>query len=206
MWTSLEIVKLALSLSIPIVIAILGYLFSRQLKRIDHKNEIYRQQELEAKEKERNEIERKYKLRIEFTIDAIFHGNQNGSNLVEFITTLNNKSAIQQKFTAINLRVLGIKKAEDIGLWNPIIHNKQIDTKKINFPEKILKESLIPPQWNYIFVEPGVKQKVTYPTPIPEEINYILATVEFDYDANTPHTTERMFEVRINSQTGENHE
>ncbi len=200
MWTSLEISQLII---IPLALAILGYFLDRRLRQIDQQNEKHRQQKLEAKEKERNELERRYALRIEFYINAIFHGNQQGSSLVEFITTINNKSTIQHKFTAINLRVRGIKKEENIGLWKPTIKNKQIDTKKINFPEKILEESIIPPQWNFIFVEPGVKQEITYTTPIPEEIRYILVTIEFDYDASTPHTAERMFEMKANSYKGE---
>ncbi|CAA6807442.1 MAG: Unknown protein [uncultured Thiotrichaceae bacterium] len=206
MWNTLEAAKLIVSFSTPVVVVALGYYFSHQLKQFDRNNEARRQKELEAKEGERNELERKYKLRVEFTIDAIFHGNQNGSNLVEVVATINNKSAIQHKFTAINLRALGIKKGESIDLWSPTILNKQIATKKINFPEKILKESLIPPQWNYIFVEPGVKQEITYPTSIPENISYILATVEFHYDANTPHTAEHMFKVKVASEAGDTHE
>ena len=203
MWTIIEIAQLII---IPLALAMLGYFLDRRLRQIDQQNKKHRQQELEAKEKERDELERKYKLRIEFTINAISHGTQNGSNLVEFITTINNKSAIQHKFTAINLRVRGIKKEQNIGLWKPTIRNKQIETKKINFPEKLMDENIIPPQWNYIFVEPGVKQELIYTTRIPEDISFILATVEFHYDTTTPHTAEHMFAVKVNLHTGENHE
>lgn len=202
MSASLEIVKLALSLITPIVIAILGFFLNRRLKQTDQKNEERHQRDIEAKEQERDKQERRHALRIEFALDALFHGPQKGFYLAEFIATINNKSLIQKKFTTITLRIRGIKKDGDIGLWTATVKDKQtkepkeIKTERISFPEKILKESIIPPQWNYVFVEPDVKQELAYTTPIPEDICYILATVEFHYDANTPHTAERMFALQ----------
>ena len=70
MWTSLEFSQLII---IPLALAILGYFLDRRLRQIDQQNEKHRQQKLEAKEKERNELERRYALRIEFYINAIFH-------------------------------------------------------------------------------------------------------------------------------------
>lgn len=203
MWENIETIKTLIPLATPFVIVLLTF----YLKHIYDKKE------------------RRYALRIEFSLDARVIGVQKGFYLVEFIATINNKSLIQKQFTAISLRVLGIKKEEDIGLWTTIVEENKtkepnkisvklftllgwlkekktkesriVKTKRINFPEKILKESIIPPQWNYIFVEPGVKQELIYTTRIPEDISFILATVEFHYDATTPHTAERMFELKI---------
>ncbi len=201
MWASLEIAKLITSFLIPLVIVILGYYFNRRLKQIDQNNEDRHHRELEAKEQERDGLERRYVLRIEFSLDATIIGVQNGFYLLEFTTTIDNKSLVQKKFTAITLRVLGIKKDENIGLWTTTVNHKEINTKRINFPEKILKETIIPAKWNYIFVEPGVKQKITYTTPILEDITYILATVEFHYDASTPHTAEKMLALQAPRST-----
>ncbi len=100
MWTSLEIVKLII---IPISIAILGYYFNRRLKQIDQNNEDRHRQELEAKEQERNALERRYALRIEFDLDATIIGMQNGFYLLKLTTTIDNKSLVQKTFTAITL-------------------------------------------------------------------------------------------------------
>ncbi len=179
MWDNIETIKTLIPLVTPFVIVLLTF----YLKHVYDKKE------------------RRYALRIEFSLDAKNIGVQKGFYLVEFITTINNKSLIQKKFTAITLRIRGIKKEKDIELWTAIVKDRKeeprkVKTKRINFPEKILKESIIPPQWNYIFVEPGVKQEITYTTRIPEDISFILATVEFHYDATTPHSAEKMFALQ----------
>ncbi len=201
MWTTLEIVNIIISLSIPIMVAYLGYLFSLRLKLIDQKNDERHQQALELKKQEVDELERIHKARIEFSINRRFHGNQKKMNLVEFVVTINNKSLIRYEFQVIKLRVLGIKKDDDIEFWTATKKNNETGelikkvTKRVKFPEKILEENIVP--WNYIFVEPGVKQELTYATLIAENIHYILVSVEFYYDANTPHTAERMFELKV---------
>ncbi len=180
MWNNIETIKTFIPLVTPFVIVLLTF----YLKHIYDKKE------------------RRYALRIEFGLDAMIIGVQNGFYLLEFITTINNKSLVQKEFSAITLRIRGIKNDEAIGLWTATVIDdetkepKKVKTRRINFPEKILKETIIPPKWNYIFVEPGVKQEIIYTTPIPEDIRYILATVEFHYDAKTLHTAEKMLTLQ----------
>ena len=180
MWNNIETIKTLIPLVTPFVIILLTF----YLKHIYDKKE------------------RRYALRIEFDLDATIIGVQNGFHLLEFTTTINNKSLVQKEFSAITLRIRGIKNDEAIGLWTANVIDdetkepKKVKTRRINFPKKILKETIIPPKWTYIFVEPGVKQKIIYTTPISEDICYILATVEFHYDAKTPHTAEKMLALQ----------
>ena len=191
MLTSLEVI----SLLTPFVVLGSGFLLNRKLKLMEEKNEAHIRQELEEKDQERNKLERHYALRIEFRLDAAVYKPQNGFYLVEFITTINNKSLIRHEFTEIKLRILGIKKDENIELWK---------NNRISFPEKLGEENIIP--WNYVLVEPDITQELTYTTRIPEDISFILVNVEFHYDATTPHTAEKMFALqapRLTDMTNE---
>jgi len=49
----------------------------------------------------------------------------------------------------------------------------------------------------YIFVRPGVRQRLSYVTSIPEEVAFIVARVTFMYrPTDEIHDAERTFEVR----------
>jgi hypothetical protein len=54
---------------------------------------------------------------------------------------------------------------------------------------------VIPPGYNFLFMEPEVTQTITYISKIPDSIRYILVHVEFHYDIYTPHTAERVFQL-----------
>ncbi len=145
--------------------------------------------------------ERRYKHRIEFSLNVAVIGVQKGYYLVEFTVTINNKSLVKKDFTAIPLRVRGIEENSDIEFWlaskkdkktKKIIETKQ--TSRINFPIEIIKENILPPFWPNIFVEPGVQQDISFTARIPQNISYILARAKFPYKGvPKPHTTERMF-------------
>jgi hypothetical protein len=45
--------------------------------------------------------------------------------------------------------------------------------------------------FSYVFVEPGVKQLLTYVTIIPENIRFILVHAQFTYLNHDPHGAEK---------------
>jgi len=199
----MEIIQLILSTLTPIVIVFLGYLLNRRLKLMERESEQRRQQELETKERERNDLERLHKYRLEFSLDARVAGRQKGYYLVEFTATINNKSRLKKDFTAIRLRIRGLEKETAIQLWRARRKNPQTgeveeqQTNRIYFPVTVCDENILPPFWENIFVEPGVKQLITFSTSIPENISYILATAGFYYtNVPKPHTAEKMFALK----------
>lgn len=200
--TGYQIISLITSTLMPIAIVVLGYWFNRRLKEIDHQNErrnqLFQEEkeqhrvETEKKEKERREeLERRYEPHIEFTMDANFFGPQKGKYAAEFIIHAHNKSLIRHEFKKIRFQVRGIKKDEELMIWDkhpPILR----------FPHKIIdpdETDIVPKDWNYIFVEPGVKQQIDFVTPIDADYAYIVARAEFRYDKHTPHAIERVFAV-----------
>lgn len=187
-WTSLEIAKLLVSLLTPFLVAILGYWFSRRLKEIEQDNQ-RRSQLYEAEQQRiRDEIERRYQPHIEFCIACNFFGPQQGWYIAEFIISATNVSLVRHQFKEIILRIRGIKQDEPPALWDG--HGNRLE-----FKHKLIETDIVPPDWNYIFVEPGVRQEICFVTRIEEDYRYILALAEFHYDSFTPHNIERMFEV-----------
>jgi hypothetical protein len=67
---------------------------------------------------------------------------------------------------------------------------------RLKFPVTLVNGAeVIPPRYNFLFVEPGVPQTITYTSKIPASMKYILVHVEFRYDKFTPHTAERVFQL-----------
>lgn len=188
MWNSLEIAKLAVSLLTPLLVVLLGYWFNRRLKEIEQENQ--QRSQLYAKEQERirDEIERRHYPHIEFTIECNFYGPQQGWYIAEFVIFARNTSLVRHEFKKITLRVRGMKQDEEPSLWEG--HGDRLQLK-----HKLLETDIVPQNWNYIFVEPDVTQRICFISRIPADYRYIVAWAQFSYDQYTPHNIERLFEV-----------
>jgi hypothetical protein len=207
---TLEIAKLVVAALTPLTVAFLGYWFSRRLKAAEQESqrrnqlliderererellreerETQRQSLLEEKQRQREERERRYQPHIEFTIDCHTYGPQNGFLLAEFVIAANNKSLIRHQFKEILLRVRGIERDSPLVSW-------QGHEPRLHFPDKLFETDIVPDNLNFTFVEPGVKQEFTFVSRIPEKYRFIVARAEFHYDAFTPHSIERAFEI-----------
>src|SRR6266498_725741 len=169
-----------------------------QRKRQQHDDEVHqaqqkREDELhQAQQKREDELRQIYSQdspHIEFGVDCRVHGRRDEDQLVEFILTAHNQGLVKWKFRNILLRVLGIERNKSFTYWEK-------DKPRLEFPVKVLDNVEVKPSnLNFIFVEPGVKQTITYVTKIPNRIEYILARAEFQYDKYTPHSSERVFRL-----------
>jgi hypothetical protein len=188
MWDSLEVAKLLVSLLTPLLVVILGYWLNRRLKEIEQENQRRNQLREEEQQRLRDEIERRHDPHIEFTIACNFFGPVSGWYVAEFVITAKNVSLVRHQFPEIILRVRGIKQDETPELWEGY-------GDRLAFKHKLLETDIIHEKYNYIFVEPGVAQQITFITRIDEAYRYVVARAEFHYDQFTPHSIERMFEV-----------
>lgn len=197
-WNSLEAAKLLVSILTPMALVILGFLFNRRLHKLESEKEDTRRKHDAKEQKERDELERRHTPHIEFDIDCNFFGPHQGKYAAEFILTANNKGITKHEFRSIILRLRGIKQDAPLSFWTK--RNKH----RLEFPEKIVEDEVKPKNLNYIFVEPGVTQRLSYITIIDAEIKYITARAEFNYEQYKPHSTEKMFEVSpTHSRRGE---
>jgi hypothetical protein len=187
-----ETIGLITSILTPLVLAIIGYYFNLRLKAIDLDYQKQNKIREEEEQKRRDEIARRYEPHIEFTIDANFHTPQQGFYIAEFTIYANNKSLVQHKFNKINLRVRGIKKDEELKFWEE-------NRPRLLFPHKLFETDIVPKDWNFIVVEPGVKQEISFVTKIEQAYSCLIAQAEFEYDKFTPQSTERTFAIRESS-------
>lgn len=134
--------------------------------------------------------ERTHKPRMEFTVDCNFFGPQRGYYVCETVIRANNRGLIDHRFRSILLGMRGIEGGGAIQEW-------KTKEPRLEFPVSLLKDAevLYTPRFDYIFVEPGVSQPITYVTRIPAEIRFIVVRVQFKYDNFNPHSAEKVFEV-----------
>lgn len=131
------------------------------------------------------------RLILEFEINANFYGPEAGAYIAEFLFVARNKGNVQQKFNDIRIRVRGIDDGQGFQFWEG-------NEPRLNFPRRLVKQkSILPDDYSFFFVEPGIEQVFTYITKIPINTKYLLVHAEFEYDKYTPHTTERVFEVKV---------
>jgi hypothetical protein len=129
-----------------------------------------------------------HRPRIEFDIQCAFLGQQDNARVVNFIILATNKGNVEHKFSRISLRVRGIMAAD-----GPLARRPD---GRLNFPQELLKEEIIPKEFGYYFVRPGITQPLTFTTIIPTEVRFLLVRAAFEYEGSKDlHTSERPFEV-----------
>lgn len=163
--------------------------FSDRLRRDD---EVRKQEQ--AREDELRLTHREDEPHIEFGINCQVHGQMGEDYLVEFILTAYNRGLVRWQIETLVLRVRGIEKDDPLVFWPG-------REPRLQFPVKLIDGAcVIPPKYSFFFVEPGVRQIVTYVTKIPSRVDCIVAHLTFSYDPATPHTAERVF--RLSSPSG----
>jgi hypothetical protein len=207
-WSSLELAKLVVSILVPLAILGLGIWFDRRLKEIElarraeaeqrqseaeerrREKELAQQAEAEQRrlqlEEHRREVERIEAPHIEFTVECECLGIRQDNCLLNIVLVADNRGHVRHQFPSIRLRILGIKQGEPFGFWAG-------REPRAEFPHKLIEAEVVPPGYNYIFVEPNVAQRITYVTLIPAGYSHLLVKAEFKYDKYTPHSAESVF-------------
>lgn len=184
-FVSVDVAGLFVSGLTPLVVVVFGYVLNQRVREF----------QLE-RERHRNRIERRHKLRIELTLDANFYGPEGESYLSEFLIYVHNKSHVKHEFSTISLRVLGFKEGEEPTEWEK-------RPPRMEFPHGIIETNALPDlpdDPTPYFVEPGVKQPVTFVTSVGKEFAYVLVRAQFYYGETGekqfgPHSVERLFPV-----------
>ncbi len=179
-----------------VVTAALGLSFSFITQHQQQERDDALRKEQQKREDELRKEHREDAPHIELAIDCQVLGRDDGHYLVEFTLMVYNRGLVRWKFQSIKLRVRGIEKYRQFTYWREI-------GKRLEFPVKIIdKEEVIPKESvNFFFVEPGVQQAITYVTKIPAQIMYIAVYVEFWYNEETPHTSERVFRLTAHAES-----
>jgi hypothetical protein len=127
---------------------------------------------------------------IEFTVDANCFSATDGNRAVEHVLAFHNKGKTRVQVSKIELWVRGIKAGEEISYWGQ-------RPPSLFFPHKVMQaDNIIPPRFEYIFFEPGVRQEFRYVSIVPSEFDLLLIHAEFNYVGNgDPHTAEKVMRV-----------
>ena len=128
--------------------------------------------------------------RVQFDIDCDFLGPQNGRYVAAFTVTAKNCGHIEQHFKEIRIRMRGIENGVDLITWNE-------RPPLLEFPlEEFDTYNIIPSRSEYFFVRPGVEQRFSFVTSVPENWKFILARATFKYQkTNEIHTAEKALMV-----------
>jgi len=194
------------SISATVLIFIITLLsnWKREQRQQERDDRTRKEQQNREDELRRQHQEREDKLRkrervnvphIEIDIECNIYGPEINEYICEILLKVRNKGLVRQIFRNIRLRAKGIEKGEQLTYWKN--HEPRLE-----FPVDLVDDvSIIPENVGGYFVERGVEVLFTYVTKIPISLNYILIHAMFEYSENSKHTTERVFEVRINNET-----
>jgi hypothetical protein len=152
-----------------------------------------REDDLRDRHQEREDALRQFHRedapRLEFTIEGETFGKPADEQLMALMISLHNRGLIRWQLNSILLRIRGIESSRPFGYWNG-------HAPRVEFPVTVVDNAdIVPGNLNYLFMEPGVKQGISYVTRLPAGIEYVLVHLEFNYDQYTPHTAERLFHV-----------
>ncbi|PDS79627.1 hypothetical protein [Rhizobium sp. L43] len=133
-------------------------------------------------------LRREYAKKIEFDISANILWFQNEPYIVEFDISLDNKGKVKIKIPYISLSVRTLHEGDEYSKF------KQ---SHLNFPTKLIdmQNILIGEDFDFTFVEPGIKQHYRFVAEVPKEAKYLLATGKFEYRKGWPHTTSRLIQL-----------
>lgn len=180
----LETLKIIFSAAIPLVLFYFGYRFERN----------------------QNRKEGKHRTRIQFELEAVFFGPQEGFYVAEVTMLLHNKGLVRNIVKSLNLEILGIKAGAEINEFEKKSELKVHGLKKAfdmtefqkksiaEFPVDIVKTSIRHEKGKF-FVEPSITQQFTHVARVQEDIRFILVRSSFKYHNNSEHTAQKVFEV-----------
>lgn len=136
--------------------------------------------------------------KIEFNVAVNLIGRQDKKILIEIIADLENKGLVRHWVNNFTCDVLILRST------NPVVNgderiNHQLLFEKHNPVKSNTDKSdriiWIPNDWHESFIDPGIKQKYTYLTEVPETTSFISIYSQFYYKKNEFQTSQRTFSV-----------
>lgn len=186
LWDWLQLLGM---LAVPVVVGFGAVWFTHVQQEHDQQQQQEREQQQQEREQQEKEA-RESSPNIQLGIDCRFYGPEKDYYLVEFLLSAHNRGHRRYKFKSIRLRVRGIEIDHPFSVW-------QGKEPRIEFPLILIDdEEIIPKNLNFLFIGPEVEQIITYVSRLRCSIKYILVHISFEYDLYTPHTVERVFQIK----------
>ena len=102
-----------------------------------------------------------------------------------------NKGFVEHRLYDLNVAVHTLNRTGSLELR---------ESGEVKFPVRLLsRTSIVPREYGYYFVRPGVRQVITHIVSIPADSSVVRVTASFLYgrDKNFPHTARRVFPIDI---------
>lgn len=131
--------------------------------------------------------------RVSFDIACRFFDSKNdaSSRLAQLEFLLDNTGFVEHRVYDLSFSIHGLEKISQKDETAEVIFDRQIFNRVI----------IVPPDYNYFFVRPGVKQSIVHIVAIPRDLDLIRVTAVFtyNYDPDNPHTMRRVFAVEASA-------
>jgi hypothetical protein len=111
---------------------------------------------------------------IEFSADIQFTGVQDGHWIAEIVATVENKGKAQHRMEEFAFDLSGIERDK------PVLTDQRWGNQ-VDFPVPIAKGSLLPAQYRFFFIDPGVKAKYSYVASIPVTVSFAILHCWFTF-------------------------
>ncbi|MGB6037163.1 MAG: hypothetical protein WBG42_12900 [Cryomorphaceae bacterium] len=131
------------------------------------------------------------KVQIELNLTLL--GIEGDRCLLECEATLENKGLVRHSFKEFTFDLLHFSSTSEYKRGDERV-NHQVVFEKEAVNRKV---SWIPGDWNYSFVDPGIKQRYTYLADVPANSKYVLIHSQFKYkDQDSDfHSIQRAFSL-----------
>lgn len=112
-------------------------------------------------------IFRENKALIDFTVNLVFHKSIGGWWIVELVAYIENKGKVQHKIQEFDFEVSSLNSQDQVNISEEF-------GGQVYFPNLIKKGSFLPKKNRYFFIEPGLKNKYSYITKVPDNAELVI--------------------------------
>lgn len=129
------------------------------------------------------------KIKMKLSGD-IFDKDSSNQNILVATLQIQNIGEVRLKSNKIKLSVRGINKQTKLKIGDEkILH-------QIIFKEKIYEENLVPKEWEYTFIDPGVTQDYQYVILIPKDFKYLLLESKIYFNKKDFQLTSNIIKIK----------
>ncbi|MEL1243178.1 hypothetical protein AAEO56_02795 [Flavobacterium sp. DGU11] len=129
-------------------------------------------------------LQREKYPKIQFDIDINFISFQDEKLLFEIILIIENVGLVRHEISSENftLRIRYLRKSDKIEQGTPE-YNYQTNFHHLHevIPKSEIQRKIIPESWKNTFIDPGVSQKYSYITSLPDDTICLLVKSKFNY-------------------------
>jgi hypothetical protein len=140
-----------------------------------------------------------FKPRLQFDVElhTLSLRSNSNSKIVELVFIFENKGFVEHRIWKLNVSVHALASETEL--------KSKPNINELVFTERLLPQTqLVPANYGYYFVRPGVRQAIIHIIAIPSSVSVVRVTASFDYNQNDryPHTVRRVFAVERGSEPG----